>query len=93
MVQAPLVHWPEQQALALEHAAAPARHCPVGSTHTFAAHEFVQQSALDPQTRPTALHCVASTHVPLQAPEQHSEGSAQLADSALQVATGPGPVF
>ena len=90
VVQVPPAHWPEQQSLALEHAVAPARHCPTGSTQTFDAQEFVQQSALDPQTRPTALHCDASTHVPLHAPEQHSDGSAQLADSALQVATGGG---
>ncbi len=89
-MQVPPAHWPEQQSLALEHAVAPARHCPAGSTQTFVAQEFVQQSALDPQTRPTALHCEASTQVPLHAPEQHSDGSAQLADSALQVATGAG---
>lgn len=88
VVHVPPLHWPEQQSLALEHAVAPARHCPVGSTHTFAAQEFVQQSALDPQTRPTALHCVASTHVPLHAPEQHSEGSVQPAGGARQEAAG-----
>lgn len=88
VVQVPPVHWPEQQSLALEHAVAPARHCPAGSTQTFVAQEFVQQSALDPQTSPTALHCEASTQVPLHAPEQQSDGSAQLAESALQVATG-----
>lgn len=79
VVHVPLVHWPEQQALALEQAVPPARHWLVGSTQTFDAHEFVQQSELDPQTWPVALHCEASTHVPLQAPEQQSEGSVHAA--------------
>lgn len=80
---APLVHFPEQQSLGAEHCAAAARHWFTGSTQMWFAQEFVQQSALDPQTSPTALHCVALTQVPVHAVEQQSEGSAQLASSAL----------
>jgi hypothetical protein len=90
VVQVPLLHWPEQQALAVEQLVPPARHWLVGSTQTFDAHEFVQQSELDAQTWPVALHCVASTHLPLQAPEQQSEGSVHVAWRALQL--GPPPV-
>ena len=62
---------------------------PVGSTQSPLAQANVQQSWLEPQLWPTALHCVAGTHCPLQAPEQHSRGCVQLAPSALQVAGIP----
>ncbi len=84
-MQAPFEHWPEQHWLAAEQAVPPDRHWLVGCTQTFDAHWFEQQSALDPQTWPVALHCVASTHVPLQAAEQHSEGSVHVAESGLHV--------
>ena len=84
VTQVPFVHWPEQQSVAVEQAVPPARHWFAGSTQTFDAHEFEQQSPLDAQTWPVALHC--GTHVPpLHTPEQQSEGSVQVAWSALQV--------
>jgi hypothetical protein len=86
---APFVHFPEQQSLAAEHWAAAARHWFAGSTHRWLAQEFVQQSALEPQTSPTALHCVASTQVPVHAVEQHSEGKEQVAARSLQVSDPP----
>jgi hypothetical protein len=48
--QTPPAHWPEQQSLATAHFCPPATHWSVGSTQTFDAHWFVQQSALEPQT-------------------------------------------
>jgi len=86
--QTPPLHPPEQHSLEAEHAACAARHCPAGSTQTLFAHAFVQQSALDPQTAPTALHWAGSTQVPVHACEQQSDGVAQVASSALHVSLG-----
>ncbi len=80
---APFVHFPEQHSLGEEHALAAWRHWFAGCTHTLFAQAFEQQSALEPQTPPTALHCVTSTHVPVHAVEQQSEGSVQAAAGAL----------
>jgi hypothetical protein len=86
----PLVHEPEQHWLADEQALEPERHWPAGWTQMFEAQELPsQQSALDPQSSPTALHCDAATgskHVPLQATEQHSDGSTQAAPRSLHEA-------
>ncbi len=80
--QVPALHAPEQQSAAAEHAPE-GRHCPAGSTQVFAAHALVQQSALVPHAPPTGLHADGSAHVPLHAPEQHSDGSAQPAPRSL----------
>ncbi len=79
--QFPPLHWPEQQSEAAEHAPDD-RHWPAGSTQRLAAHALVQQSALDPQAAPTALHAAGSTQVPLHAPEQQSDGSTQAVPGA-----------
>ncbi len=80
----PFVHWPEQHSLAAEHWSGAGRHWPAGSTQVFAAHEFEQQSELEPHSPPIALHCDGSTHAPVHASEQQSDGRVQASESALQ---------
>jgi hypothetical protein len=91
-------HLPEQHWLSAVHVAAATRHWFAGVTHTLFAHAFEQQFELSPQISPTSLHCAASTHVPVQALEQHSEGNVQLLPACLHappsgVSCPPSAVF
>lgn len=87
----PPLQLPEQQSLVVEHCCPAAMHSPAGSTHTELAHAFVQQSEFDAQVPPAAWHWLGWTHVPLHAPEQHSEGSMQAASSASHESAAAAP--
>jgi len=72
---------PEQHCEGAVQVVVSGRHWPAGSVQIPAAQAFEQQFESEPQAWPTVLQITGWTQVPLHAPLQQSEGSAQVVPS------------